>query len=155
MLRLPYGVLYFLLEEPTMHIIVFYSERLPTTRHAGWSVGVPPSVCAHQGCSHAAAVTDKAPSSLHERNGGSNKEKKKQKKQKVCSAPSRLSTHNSCPVPEAQTSNFQMPTQWGVIATISPVKNVRWMVIFCFMISQEWWPHRVGEILCPSLISGA
>lgn len=32
MLRLPYGALHFLLEEPTMHIIVFYFGRLPTTR---------------------------------------------------------------------------------------------------------------------------
>lgn len=77
------------------------------------------------------------------------------KKKNLFTAPSRLSAHNSCPVPEAQTSNFQMPTQSGVIATISPAKNVRWMVIFCFMISQEWWPYSVREILCPSLISGA
>lgn len=57
--------------------------------------------------------------------------------------------------PRRKRPTSQMPTQSGVIATISPAKNVRWMVIFCFMISQEWWPYSVREILCPSLISGA
>lgn len=63
------------------------------------------------------------------------------------SAPSRISTQNSCLVPKAQTSNFQMPTQSGLITTISPVKNVRWMVIFCFMNSQELWVYHLRDTL--------
>lgn len=47
--------------------------------------------------------------------------KQKKKKKKHVSAPSRLG--RSCPVPEAPTSNFQMPTQSGVIAASSPAQK--------------------------------
>lgn len=75
-------------------------------------------------------------------------------REKTCSLLCSLSNLNSKLLSCPQGTNVQPPNaNSGLITTISPVINVRWMVIFCFMNSQELWVY--WEILCPSLISGA
>lgn len=93
----------------TAPITVFYFEPPPPPCGAGSDLWM-----FHRG--PAAAATDKV-DPLHQR--------QRQKNTKLFFSPTRLN-HNCSPVPRAWTSNFQMPTQAGVITVISPVKNVRW-----------------------------